>query len=68
MMDATILVPEKIPEENLSEENIVKESIASYCRVKGVNNIISSLIRRKGQYHTPAPSYKWVVCRFQNTG
>ena len=57
-------------QENLSEENIAKESISivSYCRVKGVNDIISSLIRRKGQYHTPPPSYKWRVCRFQNTG
>ena len=39
-------------QENLPEEDIAKESIASYCWVKGVNEIIISyLICRIGQYH-----------------
>ena len=41
-------------QEKLTEEEIAKEiiSIGSYCRDKGVNEIIiSGLICRKGQYH-----------------
>ena len=41
-------------QEKLREEEIAKEiiSIGSYCRDKGVNEIIiSGLICRKGQYH-----------------